>query len=96
VDGKAERLGMLQVRFAKSFTKQFNKLPDKLQEKSKTRIYAWKDNPRAKQFSDHALTGKYKGYRSINIAGDLRAVYLRKGDTVVIFTFIGSHSQLYG
>jgi addiction module RelE/StbE family toxin len=44
--------------------------------------------------NNHALKGKYLGHRSINISGDLRALYKMSGNKV-IFVSIGSHSKLY-
>jgi len=42
------------------------------------------------------LTGKYKGFRSINITGDWRAVFreLKSGE-IVYFDLLGTHSKLY-
>lgn len=45
--------------------------------------------------NNHPLKGKYRGYRSINITGDLRAIYKREG-SIVIFVAIDIHSNLYG
>jgi mRNA-degrading endonuclease YafQ of YafQ-DinJ toxin-antitoxin module len=42
------------------------------------------------------LTGEYAGLYSINITGDIRALYEKIDDTYAIFGFIGTHSQLYG
>ena len=48
------------------------------------------------KLNNHPLKGKWSGYRSINISGDLRALYKEMGEDKVIFTNIGSHNQLYG
>ena len=45
--------------------------------------------------NNHALKGKYLGYRSINITGDLRVLYKKEGN-MMIFTVIDTHSNLYG
>jgi mRNA-degrading endonuclease YafQ of YafQ-DinJ toxin-antitoxin module len=42
------------------------------------------------------LTGEYAGLYSINITGDIRALYEKIDESYVIFGFIGTHSQLYG
>lgn len=42
------------------------------------------------------LTGEYAGLYSLNITGDIRALYEKIDDAYVIFGFIGTHSQLYG
>jgi len=44
----------------------------------------------------HPLKGKYAGYWSMNISGDLRAIYLIRKENIIIFALIGSHSNLYG
>lgn len=47
------------------------------------------------QLRNHSLRGKWSGYRSIDITGDVRALYFTVDDEVV-FDQIGTHSQLYG
>lgn len=85
----------MKIEYSKTFLKQYSKLPQKLQKQTDTRLLQWQTNPNNPQLRDHALDGKYQGYRSINITGDVRALYVKNGDTIVIFGFIGSHSQLY-
>lgn len=84
-----------QIEFTKSFTKQFKKLRTNQQERFYERLELFKKNPQDRVLRDHALKGKYKGYRSIDIDGDMRALYYVKSDVVVVFAIIGSHSQLY-
>lgn len=84
-----------QIQFTKDFTKQFKKLRFNQQERFYERLSLFEKNPQDRALRDHALKGKYKGYRSIDIEGDLRALYYIQGDRVVIFGFIGTHSQLY-
>ncbi len=84
-----------QIEFTKSFTKQFKKLRNNQQERFYERLELFKKNPQDRVLRDHALNGKYKGYRSIDVEGDLRALYYVKGDVIVVFAIIGTHSQLY-
>ncbi len=84
-----------QIEFTKSFTKQFKKLRTNQQERFYERLELFKKNPQDRVLRDHALKGKYKGYRSIDIDGDMRALYYVKSDVVVVFAIIGSHSHLY-
>jgi len=84
-----------RIDFTKGFTKQFKKLPKRQQEKFYGRLKLFKDDPYASLLNNHGLKGKYLGYRSINIESDLRALYFIEKDVIVIFAFIGSHSQLY-
>ena len=84
-----------QIEFTKSFTKQFKKLRTNQQERFYERLELFKKNPQDRVLRDHALNGSYKGYRSIDIESDLRALYYVKDGVVVVFAIIGSHSQLY-
>ncbi|HTE57111.1 MAG TPA: type II toxin-antitoxin system RelE/ParE family toxin [Verrucomicrobiae bacterium] len=85
-----------QINFTKTFRGQFKLLKPRQQERFYERLELFKKDPQARVLRDHALKGKYIGYRSIDIQGDLRALYYVKDDTIVIFALIGSHSQLYG
>jgi mRNA interferase YafQ len=79
----------------REFKKQFKKL--RLGEKR--RFYERRDlfleNEFHPLFENHPLQGRYKGYRSIHIGGDLSVVYGRIGRDTVIFMKIGTHSELY-
>lgn len=83
------------IKTTKGFDKQFVRLNSKLQARFKEKIEIFKINPFDTNLRNHALKGKYLGYRSIDITGDLRALYTVKGNTIVIFGFIGTHGQLY-
>lgn len=88
----------MQIRYEKKFSKQYNKAPHKIQLAFDTRFKLFLENPFHPQLSNHALTGKFKGYRSINITGDWRAIFseLRiKNKTIIVFELLGTHSQLY-
>lgn len=84
------------IEFTKKFEKQFVKLPEKSKQRFIVRLNIFKLSPFDPILSNHGLKGKYLGYRSIDIEGDLRALYTIKGDKIILFAFIGSHSQLYG
>ncbi len=84
-----------QIDFTKSFVKQFKKLRESQKQHFYERLEILKKNPHDRVLRDHALKGTYTGYRSIDIESDLRALYYIQNDQIVIFAFIGSHSQLY-
>jgi addiction module RelE/StbE family toxin len=84
------------IETTRGFDKQYSKLSLKTKNAFKARFEIFKSNPFDARLRNHALKGKYLGYRSIDITGDVRALYTVKGDLVIIFGFIGSHSQLYG
>jgi addiction module RelE/StbE family toxin len=83
-----------QIDFTKSFVKQFKKLKETQKQHFYVRLELFKKNPHDRVLRDHALIGRYTGYRSIDIGNNLRALYYAEGDRIVIFAFIGSHSQL--
>lgn len=83
------------IKTTKTFDKQYTKLNIKIKTSFKSRVELFKTSPFDDRLRNHALKGKYLGYRSIDISGDVRALYTIRGDTVIIFGFIGTHSQLY-
>jgi addiction module RelE/StbE family toxin len=83
------------IQTTKAFDRQYAKLNLKIKTAFKLRLEVFKGNPFDSRLRNHALKGKYLGYRSIDVTGDVRALYTVRGDTVIIFGFIGSHAQLY-
>lgn len=83
------------VRLHKNFKKRYKKLTEFQKNKFKERRNLFLRDEFDPILNNHALRGKYTGYRSINITGDLRVLYKREGD-IVIFVTIGKHSNLYG
>jgi len=84
----------MTINYSKSFIKQAEKLPSKIQTKLYKHILIFRGNPLHPDLRNHALKGKYKSYRSIDITGDYRALYLQREDES-IFDKVGTHSQLY-
>ena len=85
----------MTIKFSKRFKKQYKKLPQKLQIQTKSRIALWQEDPANSLLRVHELEGKLKGYYSINISGDIRALYQIVGDEMYLYEMIGSHSHLY-
>lgn len=86
----------MKIQYTPKFKKQYKKLPNKLQKKFDEHLILFIEDSTNPVLRTHPLKGTYNGYWSINISGDLRAIYLRRGDELVIFALIGTHSQLYG
>jgi len=84
----------MKITYSKEFIKQAEKLHSKLQLQLYEHIMLFRENPLHPRLRNHALKGKYAAYRSINITGDYRALYLQS-ESEVIFDKIGTHSQLY-
>jgi addiction module RelE/StbE family toxin len=53
------------------------------------------ENPTHPSLRNHPLSGKYAGFRSIDVTGDWRAIYREKEDRIK-FIAIGTHEKLYG
>lgn len=86
----------MDIEYKPKFQKQYAKLPNTMRLQFKERLQLLLDDPTHPQLKIHALKGKYAGYLSMNVSGDLRAIYNYDGDSIIIFFFIGTHSQLYG
>lgn len=86
----------LRIDFSKVFNKQLSKAPLEIKIAFRERFKIFLTNPRDYQLNNHHLKGKLKGFRSINVTGDWRAIYSERifGQTVV-FEMLGTHSQLY-
>jgi len=85
----------MTISYNKDFTKKFKKLSAPQKKKFKERQTLFEIDEFNPILNNHALSGKYKGYGSINVSGDLRAVFKRTNDDAM-FVKIGSHSNLYG
>ncbi len=86
----------MTIQYLPKFKKQYKKLPLKLQLQFDDRLQLFLADPTAPQLRVHPLRGNYAGYWSMNVSGDLRALYIRRGDEIIIFALIGTHSELYG
>ena len=73
----------MQILLHKKFQKRYAKLPQKI------------ENPLDPTLNNHSVGPAYPDSRSINIAGNYRAIFQEKGDGV-IFINIRTHPQLYG
>lgn len=85
----------MNISSNQGFNKDYKKLPKKLQEKFKDRVLLFEKDQYDVILNNHPLKGEYLGYRSINITGDLRAIYKVSGEDI-IFVAIDNHSNLYG
>jgi addiction module RelE/StbE family toxin len=85
----------MTISYSKAFIKQAKKLSPELRQKLQNRVKMFSDNPLHPTLRNHALKGKYKEYRSIDVTGDIRALYLQR-ENEAVFDAIGTHSQLYG
>lgn len=85
----------MKINYHRKFYKNFDKLPVKIQEKFYERLRIFSQNPFSPVLKNHALIGKYKGYRSIDITGDLRAIFELIDKDTSLFIIVDTHSNLY-
>lgn len=88
----------MKINFAREFTKQYQKTDSKIRKAVDKRLDLFLENPLNPILNNHLLSGNYKGYRSINITGNWRAIYSeieKRNETLIIFKSLGTHSQLY-
>jgi len=85
----------MKIKFHKNFEKQYRKLNQKQKEKVQEKLELFLTDPFDKTLHNHPLKGKYLDYRSINISGDLRAIYKMVNTDECQFIILGSHSELY-
>ena len=86
----------MRVKFSRRFEKRYNRAPKKIRKAFDSRLEIFIADKFHPTLNNHALIGKFAGYRSLNITGDWRAVFreMDSGERVY-FDLIGSHSQLY-
>ena len=82
--------------FHKRFVKQLQKLSPSLREQFYDRLRVFFEDPLHPQLRNHVLHGMYRGSFSIDINGDIRAIYILVREDTIQFTHIGTHHQLFG
>ncbi len=86
----------MSVKFGRRFKKEYKKSPDKVRKQFHRRLDLFLKDRYNVSLNNHCLTGKWKGFSSINITGDWRAIFIQNDNNLTIFVAIGTHSQLYG
>lgn len=85
----------MKIKFHRKFEKQYKKLPDPIKKKTKEVIKIFADNPKHSSLKNHPLKGQMTGLRSISVTGDIRIVFQKEEDyLVVIFLSIGGHNKV--
>lgn len=86
----------MRIFFRTYFQKKYLKLSEKLRIQVRNRIFLFENNSSHPLLRNHPLKGKYKGYSSINITSDYRAIYTAIDKDTIEFTDIDTHDKLYG
>lgn len=85
----------MRIDVHRRFVKESDALPKKLRARLKQRLELFRQNPREPTLGVHALKGKYLGYWSIDVTGDVRALYRKLTRDHIEFIRVGRHSKLY-
>lgn len=85
----------MRISLHRNVKKRYRKFSKSERRHFKKRRDLFLENPFHPLLNNHALQGVYQGYRSINITGDLGAIYEKVDSDTVYFIALGTHSELY-
>lgn len=85
----------MRYLLSKRFEKDFAKLTPRTKEKVIAVLSIFVKDPHHPTLRAHPLKGKWVGHMSIDVTGDIRALYMIVEEDMVLFVTIGKHSQLY-
>jgi len=85
----------MKILLHKNFEKRYKKLRLGEKRRFKKQRDLFLENPYHPLLHNHPLQGPYRGYRSIGISGDLRAIYKIIDPDTVYFVALGTHNELY-
>lgn len=88
----------MKRQYDPEFIKALKKADVRIHKSFRKRISIFAKNPYDSILNNHKLKREHKGYRSIDITNDWRALYVEKTageETVAYFSAIGTHKQLY-
>jgi addiction module RelE/StbE family toxin len=87
------------INFSQRFDKQLSDASDEIIAAFLDTLQLFLTDPTHPALRNHALTGDFAGYRSIDVTEDIRAVFKETfagEQNVVTFHLFGTHKQLYG
>ena len=84
----------MKIDYSRSFKKDYKKLALKLRNQFRERLALFRENPFNPLLNNHSVHHPYDGCQSINISGDVRALFEIKNNNA-LFIRVGSHSELY-
>jgi addiction module RelE/StbE family toxin len=84
----------MEIYFHRNFKKSILKQPKKIQTNFKDKFRVFQNDQFHYSLNNHALSGKFKGFRSFDVTGDVRVHYYENKNRIV-FVKIGTHAQLY-
>lgn len=85
----------MNILFYRHFTKAYKKLPYKIKKQFNMRLKLFAEDPFHPLLYNHALHGEWQHFRSINVTGDIRAIYQFINNDTAEFVLIDTHTNLY-
>ncbi len=85
----------MKIVFHRDFHKRYARMRPSEQKRTDERILIFQQNQFHPILNNHALSHPYEGCRSINITGDLRAVFREIAPDIIRFIIAGTHTELY-
>jgi addiction module RelE/StbE family toxin len=82
--------------YSTRFKKQYRRADAVIQAAADERIVLFLREPFHQLLDNHPLKGRWRGYRSINVTGDWRAIFKMVDAETAYFVEIGTHPTLYG
>lgn len=86
---------MINVITTKDYNKSFKKKDRFIQHKALERIRLFREDPFNVLLNNHSLAGEYENWRSFSVTGDYRILFYYINENTVVFSDIGTHSELY-
>lgn len=89
----------MEVEFSPEFRRKYRKADVRIRRKVDDCLRIFGNNPNDLKLHNHELKREWKGFRSIDITSDYRAIFEYKKvgkETFAFFVEIGTHKELYG
>ena len=88
----------MTIKYTEEFIAQLKEQNVRVRKSFKKAIGEFSKNPNNSVLNNHSLKREWKGYRSIDVTSDFRAIYKEVtfgNETIIYFISIGTHNQLY-
>lgn len=83
-----------RIEFSPVFRHQLEQVSFEIKVAFRGTLETFLEDPYHPSLRNHTLTGEYAGTRSVDVTGDVRALY-REVSERIIFVELGTHEQLY-
>jgi len=85
----------MQITKSKRFAKQYSKLSKKVKSQVDERLRLFVHEPKNQLLRVHSLVGEFTGLQSFNVNADVRVIFEKQADIIIILLAIGTHAKLY-